>query len=182
MGLFKKKESKKEEPPRLPEIPKLPDLPEFSVIEEKQEEQVLPQLPSFPTGTLGNKFSQNTIKEAVSGKKEERANDFADEEEETLHLMQKPLIKESVGKEYFSRQEKTKIKEEPIFIRIDRFEEGSQTFEEVKKQVDNLEKMLGEVKKVKEQEDKELEIWEAEIKQVKEKIENIDNNIFSKIE
>lgn len=181
MALFKKKEQKKEEPPRLPEIPRLPDLPEFPETEEIPEEQILPQLPSFPMGSLVNKFAQNTIKEAISGRKEERINDFADEEEE-MQPAQKPITKESSGKDFFSRQEKTRIKEEPIFIRIDKFEEGSQTFEEVKRQVDNLEKMFSEVKKVKEQEDKELELWETEIKQVKEKIENIDNNIFSKIE
>ncbi|MCK9595657.1 hypothetical protein M0R19_00530 [Candidatus Pacearchaeota archaeon] len=182
MGLFKKKEETKNEVPRLPELPRLQELPEFPSEESNEE---LPQLPSFPKNTLGNKFSQDTIKEAITGRKEEEveADEFVDEdEEEHVQMMRKPLTKEGTKKDSYSPFEKAKTKEaEPIFIRIDKFEEGSQTFEEVKKQIVNIERMFEDVKKVKEKEDRELGFWEAEIKQIKDKIEKIDNNIFSKI-
>lgn len=184
MGFFKKKE-KKEEVPRLPEIPKLPELPEFPETRENSEERI-PQLPSFPNGSLGNKFSQNTIKEAITGKKEVeevKADEFVGrpKREERTQMMQRPLIKGDSRREMSSFEREKPKETEPIFIRIDRFEEGSQIFEDVKKQISDIETMFEDIKKVKEKEEKELAFWEDEIKQIKEKIEKIENNIFSKM-
>lgn len=186
MALFKKKE-KKIEAPRLPELPQLPELPSFPELNEDFNDH-LPQLPSFPNGSLGNKFSQNSIKEAVTGKKEVEgveADEFA--EEMNMQKMQRPLVREETGRENYPKIEKPAEKpvsikeEEPIFIRIDKFEEGSQTFEEVKKKISEIEKMLGDLKKIKEDEEKELNFWEDEINQIKEKIEKIDKNLFSQV-
>src|SRR4030042_5039505 len=98
MGFFKKKVEKKEEIPELPELPKLPELPEFPETKENSEERI-PQLPSFPNGSLGNKFSQNTIKEAITGRKEVeevKADEFVEKYRggEKIQMMQKPLIRE----------------------------------------------------------------------------------------
>lgn len=175
MGLFKKKEkAKMEEAPKLPELPKLAELPDIAEFEKFTEEK-LPQLPSFPNGDLGNKFSQNTIKEAVTGKREEEAN--ADEMEEEIPMMRKPLVREN-SDEYL---EKTKSSSEPIFIRMDKFEEGSKSFEEVKRKIVEIEKMLSGVKQIKEEEEKELQTWTEEIIQIKEKMEKVDEDIFSKV-
>jgi len=182
MALFRKKRER-EEIPKLPELPRLPELPEFPETEKYSEE--LPQLPSFPNGSLGNKFSQNIIKEAVAGEKEEEgvgANEFAEEEGEGMRRMQRPLVREEGKKEFYPKIEQRIREAEPIFVRMDKFEEGSQAFEEVKRKVTEIEKMFDDIKRVKEKEDKELEFWEEEIKSVKEKIEKIDKNIFSKIE
>ncbi len=178
MGLFKKKETG-EEIPKLPELPRLPELPAFPRVREESEEQ-LPLLPSFPNSSLGEKFSQDTIKKAVTGRKrveEVEPDEFAEEE---MPMMQRPLVAEPRRREFYPQP--VKKEEEPIFIRIDKFEEGSRTFEDVKKQVAEIERTLDDVKKVKEDEEKELMSWEEEIKQIKEKLEKIDNNIFSKIE
>lgn len=212
MAWFKKKEKKGETSgvPQLPEIPQLPELPEFPSAEpvsnsfadispkrkwsreqddftefsggrnfEPRQEMPgqIPQLPSFPDGSLGNKFSQDTIKEAITGRKEEEVE--ADEFTGELSMMQKPLVRKDV----YVPLQRTRAKEaEPIFIRIDKFEEGSRTFEEVRKKISEIENMFEDVKKVKEKEEKELSLWEEEIKQVKEKIEKIDKNIFSQVE
>ncbi len=176
MALFRKKE-KKEEIPSLPELPRLPELPEFPEAEENSEE--IPRLPSFPNDSLGDKFSQDTIKEVVAGRKrveEVGADEFAEGE---MRTMQRPLAGEP--RRSFSPYQKTK-EAEPIFIRIDKFEEGSQTFNEVKKKVSEIERAFEDISKVKEEEEKELQSWEEEIRKIKEKLEKIDDNIFSKIE
>ena len=91
MGLFKKRNQKeekkkvKEDFSELPELPKLAnfsDSPRFPELNEDFSEDSLPQLPKYPTSKFGNKFSQNTIKEAVTGGKEEEflADDFDDEQ------------------------------------------------------------------------------------------------------
>ena len=195
MGWFNKKETKKEEIASLPELPKLPEFPKIKgKINDLPE---IHQLPSFPNNSLGEKFSQNAIKEAVSGKKEGEevfeADDFAPTEDEML-MMQKPL-KKPLTKEipFFEKGNKKTSKEfkevigrikktKPIFIRIDQFEESLNIFEETKKKILEIEKMLEDTKKIKEEEGKELEFWESEIQTIKGQIEKIDKNIFSKIE
>jgi predicted transcriptional regulator len=173
MGLFKKKE-KKEEIPSLPELPRLPELPEFPEAGKNYSDE-LPRLPSFPNDYLGDKFSQDTIKKAVAGKKrgEEVADEFAGEE---MQRMQRPLAGEMTRD--FVPSVKTK-EAEPIFIRIDKFEEGSRAFNDVKRNVSEIERKF---EYITEEEQKELQSWEKEIRKIKEKMEKIDDNIFSKIE
>jgi len=194
MGWFNKKNEK--EIPSLPELPKIPELPN---IEENQwDNSKIHQLPRFPTNSLGEKFSQNTIKEAVAGKKEGEevfeADDFADK----MQRMQRPLRAPPVPE--FSHLEKIKgtpfekrtneisddfetstKKAEPVFIRIDKFEESLKIFEKTKDKISEIEKMLKNIKDVKEDEERELESWENEIEMIKKQIEKVDKNIFSKI-
>jgi hypothetical protein len=188
MGLFKKKEKKvKEEISGLPELPKLPEFPGTDINEFNREhykergitepEEEIPMLPSFPNGSLGNKFSQNTIKEAISGGKEVSEAE-ADESEEDIQMMPKPPIKRG----FYPEVERMKTKEEPIFIRIDKFEAGLKTFGEIRKQILEIEGMFEDLRNIKEKEEKELEFWEREIRKIKGEIEKIDKNIFSKIE
>ena len=94
MGWFSKNEKSEDKVPELPELPKLPALP------EREESEPLHQLPSFPDSSLGSKFSQNAIKDAVAGRKEDDggfdANDFRlDNEMETMPKpLNKPMKKE----------------------------------------------------------------------------------------
>ncbi|MCK5043383.1 hypothetical protein KAR52_00045 [Candidatus Pacearchaeota archaeon] len=196
MGWFKKKEKTggRKEISQLHELPKLPELPELpEPFEKNKSSKSIHQLPSFPNDSLGEKFSQNTIKEAITGKKEgERvfeADDFESDEDYEERMMPKP-VKTPRTKEFSSskipqefKAAARKVKEaEPIFIRIDKFEESLQIFEQTKKQISEIEKMLSNIKKVKEKEEEELEFWEGEIKTAKEQIEKVDEDLFSKIE
>lgn len=194
MGWFgkKEKEKKKEGIPSLPELPKLPEFPEM----EKDSKKSIHRLPNLPNNSLGEKFSQDTIKEAITGKKEVEGSFKADEFalENNMQRMQEPQ-KKSLTKEISHQIEKRievpkefkgvakKVKEiEPIFIRIDKFEEGVKTFERIKEKISEIEKLLEDTKRVKEEEERELETWENEIKSVREQIEKVDKEIFSKIE
>ena len=69
MGLFSKK--KEEQRPKNSSglIPSLPKLPDFANMDF--EEDQIHKLPSLPGNSLGTKFSQDTIKEAVAGEKED---------------------------------------------------------------------------------------------------------------
>jgi len=195
MGWFSKKENKKKE---IPVLPKLPELPR---VEGGKNGSALPELPSFPTNSLGEKFSQNTIKEAVTGEKEGEGAFETSQDEKNQALqrhLKKPLTKEISylekeerkipfeGKsvripEKFNGAAEIVKKSEPIFIRIDKFEESLHIFEKIKKQILDIEKMLKNTKTLKEEEDKELEFWEKEIQIIKGQIEKVDGDIFSKI-
>src|SRR3989344_2945332 len=70
MGLFGR-DSKKDDVPKLPELPRLPELPELPSFREGMENEAISPLPSFPKNSVGEKLSQNTIKDAMAGEKEE---------------------------------------------------------------------------------------------------------------
>jgi len=185
MGLFKKKKEVKEEVPRLPELPALPRIPN---IEKKLEyKKDISQLPSYPNNSLGNKFSQNTIKDAVSGEEEGDEDFYANEfdpKTREMKMMQKS-IREPSTKEIplgFREAAKSVKENEPVFIRIDKFEESLKIFEDTKKQLNEIEKLLAHTKNIKEQEEKELQDWENDLRNTKAKIEKIDKDLFSKLE
>ncbi len=189
MRWFNKKRVGKQEEAinKLPELPKLPDFPP---IKEDDSIGILPQLPSFPNNYFGEKFSQNAIKHAVTGEKEgENAfeTENSEEEPEEFQMFQrhtkKPLTKETSSQipEKFEETATMVKKTEPIFIRIDKFEESLQIFEKTKTQISEIEKMLKEIKNTKDEEEKELQFWENEMQVITRQIEKVDKEIFSKI-
>ncbi len=189
--------NKKEDAPELadlPALPQLPKLPDFS----SDSMQFKPNaLPRFPSSALGDKFSQNTIKDAISGEKEddeELANE-SDEIQTMPKLPAGPLTKEvssSIMKE--SPVEKpaqqrggysmglSESKTGPMYVRLDKFEENIEVFDKIKRQLVGVEKILDDIKRTKEQEDKELGDWQAKLQTMKEQVEKIDKDIFSKVE
>jgi hypothetical protein len=267
MGLFTKKNKNEEikkpfsvtprvsELPEISDLPKLPELP--SLDEEEYSDEAIPKLPSFPTNTLGTKFSQNTIKEAVSGKKEAvgvfDADDFS--EEEDSEIMHKPLkpIREEVESydqgetmkrlpkpttydqketmrmpvrqmaydegEIMTKSIKSNVREEepaayeenfslmparsreissskmgyrertsgakktePVFVRLDKFEEGMNLFDDIKAQIADMEHLIRNTHEIKQKEEEELNSWQNQLQEVKRQIEKVDKDIFSKIE
>ncbi len=67
----------------------------------------------------------------------------------------------------------------PVFVRIDKFENAISSFHEIKKKVVEIESLLKTVKDIRSKEETELSEWEAELQDMKSKIENIDKNLFS---
>ena len=200
MGLFgkDKKGAREDSVPTLPDLPKLPEL---YFPEENQSE--ISQLPTLPNNSFGNKFSQNTIKEAVTGKKEVNdgaADEFFDEDSDEERMMQPPLRKPTTQEleeepweeteEYAEPEEaplkykrtSTKRKDEPVFIRLDKFEDAMKIFAKAKNKISEIEKILQDTKRIKEEEEKELASWEQDMKSLKTQIEKIDSDVFSKIE
>ena len=193
MGLFgkNKKEVRKEAVPSLPELPKLPDFPPF-----EKEEKIKYGLPSFPSSSLGTKFSQDTIKGAVKGFGDE--DESGDEYEISQHPMKKPMTREiedkplkSFEKEIAKRAYEKTVKrtfeasapapQEPIFVRIDKFEDSLKIFSNTKKKLSEIEKTLEEMRKIREKEEVELRTWENEIRLMKGHIEKVDRDVFSKV-
>lgn len=211
MSLFGKKQPEsKPALPKLPELPKLPgyneqqptnfqveepEIKEFPTMPEEMTQEFEPQpqeihqLPSFPTSEVGEQFSQNSIKNAVVG------DDFDEETpemgykeiempQETMQSTPEPMIeapKIEAQPMIDSEPEKPKSNE-PIFIRIDKFEESMKIFDGVKGKLGEIEHMLNEVKELKEKEQEELTGWEDSIQKLKLQIEKVDRDIFSKIE
>ena len=207
MGFFnkkKKEEKRREDFPALPELPKLPELTPL-----ENESKRIHQLPSFPSNSYGKKFSQDTIKEAVAGGKGDDygfdADEFPDEDE--IRMMQEPIQSPRTKEEFSGNYEMEMMQEsiqsprtkelsekgstpyeykergimEPVFIRIDKFEEVLKIINESKKKISDIDKNLEEVKKLREKEEKEIQAWENELRIMKGQIMKIDRDIFSKL-
>jgi hypothetical protein len=228
MGWFNKKDKgdKKDKlpPTGVPELPKLPELPELPELSKTpRSKEPIHQLPSFPNNSLGQKFSQNTIKQAVTrapkepydhypeekrGERVFEANDFAPPKK-GKQMMPKPLPKKEFSfphtkeiseeePEFDIEDFKTEpnfeeepemespsqapLRREPVFIRIDRFEKSLRIFEKVKRELSEIERVLNDIEKVKEDEQSELESWKTNVLQIKEQIEKVDRDVFSKLE
>jgi len=238
MGLRRKnKKSKKSKGVSDYKLPELPELPDFPSVESPpgSSSESLPQLPSFPNTSMGQKFSQESIKDAVSGEKKVIEND---EDDFTLpglphappsqgKTMHEPMLKPMVVKSSDEVITKPQVKEfhremgglpamttmsemmepeqkpfnherpnyassrvrpgaisrnEPVFIRIDKFEESLKVFEKTRTQVKEIEDLVRHAKSLKAKEDEELMKWEEEIQTIKEQIGKVDSDIFSKIE
>jgi hypothetical protein len=184
-----KKEGMKEQD-EVPSLAQLPPFPDLSNISPDNFQFKPNALPKFPSSPLGNRFSQSTIKDAISGEKE---GDEADESEELQtmpKLPQGPLTRETDEEESYG-EEMPKIpsrpvsdyrqKEEPMFVRLDKFEDSMETFEKIKKQLVGVEGLLEDIKQTKEEEGKELESWQSKLQTMKNQIDKIDRDIFSKI-
>lgn len=187
MGFFGKKEKKSEtEIPELPRLQRLPELPDTGFMENR----AIHQLPSFPSNSIGKKFSRDSIKDAVSGERggeDFYADEFSDDD---MRRMREPLrrpLTEEVGEEMMGERQPKRAMDmsrrelEPMFVRIDRFEEGLKLLEAIKSQISDMETILAETKRLKEKEEAELRSWENELKRMKMELEKMGNDIFSKI-
>ncbi len=179
MGIFNKKEKEVTKPmmdstiPKLPELPSLNSLPSLPPIKTTKPAS---KLPSYPSDSLGKQFSQNSIKNAVTGdENEDFSYNFDEDEYDEENEVQEPSMK-------YSMPTKRMDSNEPVFIRIDKFESSLKTFEKTKKQITEIESTLRDLKKIQDEEAKELEYWQKEILSIKEQIEKIDREVFSKLE
>ena len=181
MGLFGKKKggNKKEGIPSLAELPKLPEL---------DSSKEFHQLPNFPSSSFGKKFSQESIKEAVKGEDYDHDFESFNPEDVIEGSLKKPQIRELEDEVEAEEMvglrgsiKRSVIETEPIFIRIDKFEDAMRIFNDTKRQLSEIESILGHVKKIKEDEEKEIREWENNLKNMKSQIEKVDRDIFSKI-
>jgi hypothetical protein len=182
MGFIKKKT--KEEFPGLPILPELPKLPSSRDFEESKKSE-LHELPSFPSNEFGDKFSQNTIKNAISGEEDEEDGPiFPSMPNKKIipptqsRMKAQELMHESDFDKMIPKQT---ISADPVFIQIDKFEESMETFKKIKKNIEEIEDLLRETKQLKQREEEELSSWEMEIQKMKQQIENVDRDIFSKV-
>lgn len=179
MGWFSKKEeiekSDKVELPPLPKLPKLPELPKL----ESFDNSIL-QLPALPKNSLGESRGGGVFDKTKFEKEEIRFQKPLKKITDEMPLKKFPVsekIKEPI------KEISPKVKESgPVFIRLDKFEESVKLFEKAREKITEVEKILNNTKRIKEEEEEELDAWEKEINIIKEQLENIDKNIFSKVE
>ena len=162
----------------LPELPPLPDLnhkytPKMFKAEIKDE---LPPLPSFQSSPAMEEISPVPVeyrikepsKEYISLPKQKTKI----RELQEISKAYKPIIKEI----------SPTIKTEPVFVRIDKYQQAVSQFQEIKKRLAEIDDFLRNIREIKTREETELQQWEQEIQDAKSKLNSIDRTIFNKLE
>jgi hypothetical protein len=193
MGLF----SKDEGVPEIPTAPTLPELPKT----QSEEKKGLPELPSFPTDSKNENLNQEMVKSAVSDNTPEEKKGVMDIQKD-MHISEEPrggqkippvpsgnippsqpsiadLPSKTTG---INSIKKGSLKEnEPIFVRIDKFQSAQKHFEQIKDKVKEIESIIGKIKDVKSKEEVELKGWAEDVERIKSKLSEIDSDIFDQI-
>lgn len=68
----------------------------------------------------------------------------------------------------------------PVFVKIDEYKEVLDILEVIKGKIDVAQKTLQEVKKLKDEEDRELSSWSTNLDDIAIKVDAIDKTIFGK--
>jgi len=195
------------EAPQISPLPKskIPDVPAGLPKIETHE------LPILPTSEVGERFNQEAIKEAIGRPKnipninppkfqeEEPGPEFQREmfqprDSEFEQEQFKPEAIRSIPTQRIEDKRTFELPEiapqriqkptrgiEPIFIRLDKFEATSHTFEEIKIKIEEIEELLKKTREIKAKEEDELAEWEREIQIIKSRLDLIDKNIFNRL-
>lgn len=154
MGLFKK-EVKKETTNEFPSLPELPQIPAFP------KKDIQP-LPNFPKTSAGLEAIKNNVM------------DFETPERRTMEVSSVPPMPTMPVAQNIVRQK------EPIYIKLDKFQDSVKSFEIIKAKAGDIEATLKKIKEIKDREDSELAEWESELQTMKARMESIDNAFFNK--
>ncbi|MBM3234136.1 hypothetical protein FJZ19_03505 [Candidatus Pacearchaeota archaeon] len=174
---FQKKSEEKPKDKSLPELPELPELPGLPISPDIVKEE-LPVLPTFPNSETGDKINQEAIKSSFEPQKIKPYTKEISSPKEVIKTPIKLMTKELP----ISRIEPRAVEKQPVFVRIDKFQEAIKNFEDIRKKLFEIENYLSEIKAIRLKEEKELEGWETEILELKNKLESIDSLVFKKIE
>ncbi len=196
MGLF----HKKEKVPEIPLAPNLSGLPELP--KEKASE-----LPSLPKG-LGSKASNALVKSAVSDVDvshetadgvQELPKDFKFEEsvmkppvmgmipsvppQEMKKIPIKPSVPNSPSVPIPSPNQNQGVSQsiqDPIFVRIDKYQNAKKELQEINKNIKSVEAVLNKLSEIKTREDKEVGQISESLSSIKTRLTTIDSNVFKK--
>ncbi|MFH1327177.1 MAG: hypothetical protein ABIH59_03565 [archaeon] len=141
-----------------------------------------------PSKPIKKEFTFPKTEEIEESEEEFDLEDFEEEptfeepEEFDPEFKKETEFQQEQDSKKFESEENIPFRREPVFIRIDKFEDALKTFEKTKKEVSEIEKALRDISTVREDENKELESWQNEVVKVKEQIEKVDKDIFSRIE
>ncbi len=180
--LWKKKKDNK-----LPDLPPAPNFPSPFAAQhpsqfgnESEETGEIHELPSFPDSPMQRGFSQAAIKEAVTQQENY-------EEDRLPALPPREQIEENF-EQWESRPRPSfelkhqRAENKPIFVKLEKFQLARNSLENISSKLDEIDNMLKEIRQLKLKEDQELASWEADLANVKSRIQNILTEIFERTE
>ena len=159
MALFKKKTFPKY--PKKPMPSSLPDLPRYESQMEEPEEQEIEQhfMKDYRPYTPAPEFHEIDMPRRMPSKPELR--------------MPEPMFDE-----YPQRQMQQGRNDEPLFVKIEEYKAAVKNIGIIKSKLNEIESLLGDITRLKQQEDAQLAAWHREITEVKTKLLEIDQKLF----
>ena len=190
MGFFSKEKEKVPELPVLPNPPVIPQVP-------KKETKELPELPHT---NFGENLNQKMVKSAINDSSmdeniEQLPKNFklGEKEVDLIPVVpQEPIISKEEITPMIHEKKTLELpadvevkhlteKSEPIFVRIDKFQQADKDFTEIKRMVKDIGETQKKIKDIKIKEDAEISGWSHEIEKVKARLEEIDSDIFGRL-
>lgn len=173
MAFFKSKEENDRS--QLPELPGLPQMPELPALPSTYNKNEVRPLPTFPKTSLGESMGIGAIKSTLddNSDKDFESRKIVPGEKRTMELsdMNAPAMRVATKS----------VNKEPVFIKLDKFQDAVKKFEEIKIKVKEIEESLAKIREIKDKEEEELKAWEQEIQMIKNNVNNIDVSLFSKL-
>jgi len=127
---------------------------------KKDEKLELPRLPEFPSYTP-------TIKPLDQIKAEVQRQDIPFRQKTMPLTTPKPQIVQQAIHE-----------EKPIFVKIDKYKTAIHLIDSIKAKIKEAENTLDELMRIKDEEERNLRAWKDEIEKIKNKLLDIDKNLF----
>jgi len=66
----------------------------------------------------------------------------------------------------------------PIFVKIEQYKEALDILNEINRKVKEAEDVFSEIEKIREERDKKIDIWKANLQKIKEKLMSVDKKLF----
>jgi hypothetical protein len=194
MGLFKKDEE-------VPVVPQsgIPGLPQSGEAKKKE----LPGLPAFPASTNNENINQQMVKSAISempsptsglapkmAQVPQPINSTAintpDQLPELPPIPTAPQVNDQARPaipqtSLQNISQPRSLLNEPIFIRLDRYQASQKSVDAIREKVFKMEAILKKIEETKAKEEDELKGWIENINHVKTKIAEVDRDIFNQI-
>ena len=140
--------------------------------EESDHESNLPALPSLPLPSSIPRLPPKILPPTQSSAPIRRIPNLPQQFQERRTLELSPSIK---------NQTPITKQLEPVFVRIDKFQEAQKDFSKIQKDVQEIESTLRKVKDIKADEEAQLSAWTQDLEKIKSRLSEIDNNIFNKL-
>lgn len=178
MPLFKAR--KKEDIERGFSLPELPAFPEINEIKEalRPSGEVIPPLPPYQAYQALPSYPSPVQAQPLQKPDIKKTQEIGPPIELTQEI--EPL-QTTAMQPITERVERVVMGREPIFIKIDRFKESLENFELIKQKIDEIDELLKQTREIRQKEQEEFDAWEHEILEIKEKVNSIDEKLFSKI-
>jgi len=169
----------------LPDLPALPELPQEPMSKKRDKKSPLPSMPNSPAA---NEFNQANIKDAVS--EQEPIEPLSRPAPNPLPpMMTSPPIHQPRHQRTMEMSNWDQPQEsheehvtQPLFIKLDTFEKAIASFNDIKLRIGEIESLLRNIREIKNKEEAELTEWEQEMDEIKARLEQVNQEIFEKIE
>lgn len=125
---------------------------------KKEEQDILPALPSLQQ--VNPSLTQQQVAFQPS--------------EDSFHSAASPISRE-IGHGGSSE------KNDPFFVRIDKFNEAKRNLAEIEKKLREMENILVKVSETKQKEQQEIDSWKKDMKEIKNYLEEVNNSVFNKL-